>query len=72
MLVLSDFSQEFLLDTDASDQGIGAVLSQTQNDGQEIFFGIYYVWFLNCFRKYLLGREFTLCTDYGSQVWLVM
>ena len=34
-LVFPDFSREFLLDTDASDQGIGAVLSQIQSDGQE-------------------------------------
>ena len=33
--VFPDFSREFLLDTDASDQGIGGVLSQIQSDGQE-------------------------------------
>ena len=32
---VSGFSREFLLDTDASDQGISAVLSQIQSDGQE-------------------------------------
>jgi len=37
MLVFPNFSREFLLDTDASDQAIGAVLSQTQNDSQENF-----------------------------------
>ena len=35
VLVFPDFSREFLLDTDASDQGISAVLSQIQSDGQE-------------------------------------
>ena len=30
-----DFSRSFILDTDASDEGIGGVLSQSQEDGKE-------------------------------------
>ena len=34
-MALPDWSQEFILDTDASDTGIGAVLSQLHSDGTE-------------------------------------
>ena len=35
ILAFPDHNQEFILDTDASDDGIGAVLSQIQDDGAE-------------------------------------
>ena len=35
ILVFPDYSKEFILDTDASNDGIGAVLSQVQDSGEE-------------------------------------
>ena len=41
MLVFPDFAKPFLLETDASKEGLGTVLSQKQNDGhyQPVAFG---------------------------------
>ena len=35
ILAFPDHSRHFMLDTDASDTGIGAILSQAQDDGGE-------------------------------------
>ena len=79
----------FILDTDASDVGIGATLSQLQ-DGRERVLAyaskkldrqqqrysvtcrelLAVVTFVDQFRHYLLGREFTVRTDHSSLRWL--
>ena len=90
VLAYPDYTKQFLLDTDASDYGIGVMLSQVNDDGSEyvIAYGsrslsrqeqrycvtrrelLAVVEFVQHFRQYLLGREFTLRTDHGSLVWL--
>ena len=89
-LAYPDYSKRFILDTDASNYGIGAVLSQISNDGSECVIAyasrslsrqeqrycvtrrelLAIVEFVQHFRQYLLGRQFTLRTDHGSLVWV--
>ncbi len=84
-----DFSLPFLLQTDASDRGLGAVLTQ-EIGGEES--PVLYIsrklskretmystiekeclairWAVLTLRYYLLGREFTLCSDHAPLQWL--
>ncbi len=84
-----DFSLPFLLQTDASDRGLGAVLTQ-EIKGEER--PVLYIsrklskrepmystiekeclairWAVLTLRYYLLGREFTLCSDHAALQWL--
>ena len=91
ILAFPDFTRPFILDTDASDMVIGAVLSQIHDDGSEHVVSyasrvlskpernycvtrrelLAVVTFVQHFRPYLLGREFTLRTDHGALKWLV-
>ena len=90
ILAFPDCSKPFVLDTDASDSGIGAVLSQVQEDSTERVIAyasralskperqycvtrrelLAVVVFIQHFRPYLLGNQFTLRTDHGSLKWL--
>ena len=77
----------FVLDTDASDKAIGAVLSQVQ-DGKErvVAYGSFVLStaqrnycvtrrellvFTKHFRHYLLGNKFKVRTDHNSLIWLM-
>uniref|UniRef100_A0A9J8D6N2 Gypsy retrotransposon integrase-like protein 1 n=1 Tax=Cyprinus carpio carpio TaxID=630221 RepID=A0A9J8D6N2_CYPCA len=84
-----NFSLPFLLQTDASDRGLGAVLSQ-EVEGEDR--PVLYIsrklskretkystiekeclairWAVLTLRYYLLGREFTLCSDHAPLQWL--
>ena len=56
ILVLPTVDDDFMLDTDASNVGIGAILSSTK-DGKD---------------HYLYGRQFTVQTDHSALQWLMM
>ena len=89
-MAFPDYEHPFLLDTDASDEGIGAVLSQISDAGLERVIAyashsltrqerqycvtrrelLAVVKFIQHFRHYLLGRQFTLRTDHSSIIWI--
>jgi len=89
VLALPDWSKPFVLDTDASNTGISAFLSQIHGADEHVIAYasrmlskaeknycvpkkelVAVVVFLEQFRPYLLGKPFTICTDYGTLTWL--
>ncbi len=80
MLHALDFSLPFILQIDASDTGLGAVLSQ-YSEGKEhpvIYISHkltpaeakYIKWANQELRYYHLGRKLTLCTDHAPIQWM--
>ena len=85
ILAFPGFSKKFILDTDASDCGIGAVLAQVQDDGSESVIAYAsrslsrqeqryceLLAVINFIHLFLLGQPFTLRTDHGSLVWITL
>jgi len=66
VLPYPDWSRPFILDTDASTYGLGAVLSQKETR-QEL---LAIVWATEHFRPYLLHAPFTIRCDHQSLKWL--
>ena len=85
VLKFPNFKEQFLLTTDASNQGLGAVLSQnghpclfisrTLNKAEENYTTsekelLVIVWAMKRLRQYLLGNKFKIQTDHRALVWL--
>ena len=85
MLRFPNFKEQFTLTTDASNQGIGAFLSQnghpclsiskTLNKADERYSTsekelLAIVWAMKRFRQYILGNKFKIQTDQRALVWL--
>ena len=85
VLRFPNFKEQFTLTTDASNQGLGAVLSQnghpcsfisrTLNKDEERYSTsekelLAIVWAMKRLRHYLLGKKFKIQTDHRSLVWL--
>ncbi|KAJ8363665.1 hypothetical protein SKAU_G00124960 [Synaphobranchus kaupii] len=72
VLAYTDAQRPFIVDTDASNTRVGAVLSQEDEDGERVV--AYYSWALGAlhhFRPYLQGSHFFLRTDHASLTWLL-
>ncbi|GBM56891.1 Retrovirus-related Pol polyprotein from transposon 297 [Araneus ventricosus] len=69
ILTYPRIDKDFILDTDASNEGIGAVLSQ--NIGNEERVIAYFSKSLDHFHHYLYGRKFLLRTKHTSLRWLL-
>jgi hypothetical protein len=80
VLSLPDFSQPFILECDASGEGVGAVLMQNRHPiayesrklrGLELLYTIYHKEMLSImhalakFRQYLVGAKFVVRTDHN-------
>ncbi|KAI7811653.1 hypothetical protein IRJ41_008241 [Triplophysa rosa] len=61
---------KYILDTDASNHSIGAVLSQLQWGEERRRELLAVVFYTRQFRHYLLGKKFLLSTDHNSLTWL--
>ena len=86
ILQMPDFRRGFIVQTDASDRGVGAVLSQMVEDGSDQPVGYFNRKLLTreekystvekeclaikAFRVYLLGRPFIIQTDQRALEWL--
>lgn len=85
VLKFPDFSKQFLLTTDASNEGLGAILSQeghpcsyisrTLNPPEKNYSTtekelLAIVWAIKRLRQYLLGRKFLIRTDHQALKWL--
>ena len=80
ILTYPNFDQPFILDTNASNTGLGAVLSQVQNGKERVIAYAakvlskpqlnYSTTRKEHFESYLLGREFMARTDHNALTWL--